>query len=100
ASALLVDPRILRLDDPTAVIDPATDHEILSAIDNAMQGRTTFIVAHRLSTLRRADLVLVLERGKIVQSGTHDQLMRKRGHYHDAAKMQTADEESKKLLGI
>src|SRR5690606_672409 len=59
ARAVLLQPPILILDDPTAAIDPETEHEILLAMDNAMKGRTTFVVAHRLSTLRRADKVVV-----------------------------------------
>ena len=61
ARAVLLEPPILILDDATAAVDPETEHEILAAMDSAMRGRTTFVVAHRLSTLRRADLVLVLE---------------------------------------
>ncbi|MEM9296522.1 MAG: ABC transporter ATP-binding protein, partial [Planctomycetota bacterium] len=67
ARAVLLDPPVLLMDDPTAAIDPETEHEILSAMDRAMQGRTTFLVAHRMSTLRRADLVLVLDRGRIAE---------------------------------
>ncbi|HEX7009133.1 MAG TPA: ABC transporter ATP-binding protein [Phycisphaeraceae bacterium] len=100
ARAILLQPAILLLDDPTASIDPHTEHEILLAMANAMKGRTTFVVAHRLSTLRHADLVIVLDRGRIVQMGTHEELMSTRGHYRRAAKLQIADEESKRLLGI
>jgi ATP-binding cassette, subfamily B, bacterial len=70
ARALLANPSILLLDDPTAAIDPETEHEILAAIDRSLAGRTTFVVAHRLSTLRRADRILVLEQGRIVQART------------------------------
>ena len=73
---------------------------MLQAIDNAARNRTTFIVAHRLSTLRRADLVLVLDKGKLVQVGTHDELMSTSGHYRDAAGLQIADAESKMLLNM
>jgi len=100
ARAVLLEPAILILDDATAAVDPQTEHEILEAMDNAMQGRTTFVVAHRLSTLRRADMVLVLEKGRIVQAGTHDQLMTTTGHYRQAAKLQVADAESRRLLGL
>ena len=100
ARALLLEPPILLLDDPTAAIDPETEGEILEAVNTAMAGRTTFIVAHRLSTLRRADMVIVLEHGRIVQTGTHEELMERGGHYQHAAKLQTADRESRELLGI
>jgi ATP-binding cassette subfamily B protein len=89
ARALRANPSILLLDDPTAAIDPETEHEILGAIENAIAGRTTFIVAHRLSTLRRADQILVLEHGKLVQVGTHAQLMAQEGHYRRAILVQS-----------
>lgn len=91
ARAILLDPPILILDDPTAAIDAETEHEILDAIDRVSMGRTTFIVAHRLSTLRRADQILVLENGRITQRGTHDQLMNEKGHYLKIAKLQLVD---------
>lgn len=100
ARAILLDPPILLLDDPTAAIDPETEHEILMAMSRAMANRTTFVVAHRLSTLRRADIVIVMDKGRIVQAGTHDELMSARGHYRYAANLQMADQESKRLLGI
>lgn len=88
ARAILREPSILILDDPTAAIDPETEHEILESMEQAMRGRTTFLVAHRLSTLRRADFVLVLDQGRIVQAGTHHELMNTQGHYHQAARLQ------------
>jgi ATP-binding cassette subfamily B protein len=100
ARAVLLEPSILLLDDPTAAIDPQTEHEILEAMNSAMQGRTTFVVAHRLSTLRRADKVVVLENGRIVEAGTHSELMGAQGHYRHAATLQIADHESKRLLGM
>jgi ATP-binding cassette subfamily B protein len=91
ARAVLLEPPILLLDDPTAAIDSETEHEIFESLDRAIAGRTTFIVAHRLSTLRRADFIIVLERGRIVQQGTHEELMRQQGPYLHVAELQLVD---------
>ena len=91
ARAVLLEPAILLLDDPTAAIDSETEQEILAALETAMVGRTTFIVAHRLSTLRRADFIIVLEAGRIVQRGTHAELMRQTGPYLSVAQLQLVD---------
>jgi ATP-binding cassette subfamily B protein len=98
ARAILLDPPLLLLDDPTAAVDPETEQEIFRALNEAMAGRTTLVVTHRMSTLRRADIILVLEEGRVVERGTHDELMRKGGHYLDTAVLQAADDESRELL--
>ena len=75
ARALVKDPRILVLDDATSSVDAATEREIQAALDEVMRGRTTFVIAHRLGTIRRADVILVLEGGRIVARGTHEDLL-------------------------
>jgi ATP-binding cassette subfamily B protein len=99
ARALLLEPPILILDDPTASVDSRTEHEIVSALREAVVGRTTFIVANRLSLLRRADQILVLENGRLTQVGTHEDLVRIEGPYRDAARIQLSDGEEEEPSG-
>ncbi len=91
ARALLLEPPVLILDDPTASVDPRTEHEIVSALRHAMAGRTTFVVANRLSLLRRADRILILENGRLIQTGTHHEIIRLAGPYREAAMLQLMD---------
>lgn len=82
ARALLIDPPILILDEATSSVDSETEKEIQKALDNLVQGRTTIAIAHRLSTLHRADRLVVLDRGVVVEEGSHDELMAREGAYH------------------
>jgi ATP-binding cassette subfamily B protein len=81
ARALLIDPRILILDEATSAVDTETEGEIQKALDNLVQGRTTIAIAHRLSTLRQADRLVVMDRGRIVEVGAHDDLIARQGAY-------------------
>ncbi|MBU1237410.1 MAG: ABC transporter ATP-binding protein/permease [Gammaproteobacteria bacterium] len=82
ARALLIDPKILILDEATSSVDTETEKEIQKALDNLVRGRTTIAIAHRLSTLRKADRLVVMDRGRIVEVGPHDDLMAREGHYY------------------
>ncbi|HEX8874398.1 MAG TPA: ABC transporter ATP-binding protein [Nitrosospira sp.] len=82
ARALLIDPRILILDEATSSVDTATEKEIQKALENLVRGRTTIAIAHRLSTLRHASRLVVLDRGSMVEIGSHDELMAREGHYY------------------
>ncbi len=88
ARALLIDPRILVMDDSTSSVDSATEAAIRSQLDALMTGRTTFIVAQRLSTAKRADVVLVMDGGRLVASGTHDDLLASNCLYAEIAASQ------------
>jgi ATP-binding cassette subfamily B protein len=88
ARALLMDPRILILDDSTSSVDTQTEQALQAALRTLMQGRTTFIIAHRLATVRRADIILVMDRGRIVQRGTHASLLEEGGLYREIHDLQ------------
>ncbi|HIQ69874.1 MAG TPA: ABC transporter ATP-binding protein [Candidatus Avoscillospira stercorigallinarum] len=98
ARAVLADPRIFVLDEATSSIDTQTEQLIQNAIDHLLQDRTSFLIAHRLSTIRKADLILVVRDGKIVEQGTHQELLRQHGYYHDLYSKQFAEENAAKIL--
>ena len=98
ARAILADPRILVLDEATASVDTLTEQKIQSAIDTIIQGRTSLVIAHRLSTVRNADLILVVTDGKIVEQGTHAELLKKKGHYYRLYTRQYEDEATSSVL--
>ena len=98
ARAILADPRILVLDEATASVDTITEQRIQSAIDTIIHGRTSIVIAHRLSTVRNADLILVVDDGKIIEQGTHEQLMSRRGSYYRLYTRQYEDEATSRLL--
>ena len=83
ARAVLKDPRILVLDDATSSVDSETEREIQEALWRLMQGRTSFVIAQRVSTARRADIVLLLDRGRLVDMGPHEDLLARSGLYAD-----------------
>ncbi len=91
ARALLMNPRILILDDSTSSVDTQTEKLIQAALDTLMDGRTTFVIAHRLSTVRRADLILVLDKGQIAERGTHEELLARGGLYKEIHDLQLVD---------
>lgn len=97
ARALIQKPNILILDEATAAMDTATERKIQSAIDNLKSGRTIIAIAHRLSTLRDADKLYVIEHGEVKESGTHDELIRTKGKYFELYKLQS---ESLRSVGL
>jgi len=91
ARALLMNPRILILDDSTSSVDTQTEKLIQAALDTLMEGRTTFVIAHRLSTVRRADMILVMDKGQVVERGTHHDLLARGGLYKEIHDLQLVD---------
>ena len=91
ARVILANPKILILDEATSSIDTRTEIQIQKAMDNLMEGRTSFIIAHRLSTIKNADLILVMNHGDIVEQGTHEELLAKNGFYADLYNSQFED---------
>ena len=98
ARAILADPKILILDEATASVDTITEHKIQSAIETVIRNRTSVVIAHRLSTVRNADLILVVHDGKICEQGTHEELMSHRGVYYKLYQRQYEDEATGAVL--
>ena len=98
ARAILADPRILILDEATASVDTMTEAKIQNALEEVTRGRTCLMIAHRLSTVRNADMILVVRDGKIVEQGTHPELLQKQGYYHSLYTRQYEDEITAQIL--
>ncbi len=99
ARAILADPKIIVLDEATASVDTITEKKIQSAIDTVIKGRTSVVIAHRLSTVTNADIILVVKDGKIIEQGRHRELLEKKGHYYSLYTRQYEDEATSALLG-
>ncbi|HEX4379958.1 MAG TPA: hypothetical protein VH022_08005, partial [Candidatus Acidoferrum sp.] len=93
ARAVIRDPRILILDDSLSAVDTQTEERILTRLRGMMQGRTTILISHRISTVQNADQIIVLRDGRITERGTHDELLVREGYYADLHRKQLLEEE-------
>jgi ATP-binding cassette subfamily B protein len=99
ARAILADPQILVMDEATSSVDTETEQRIQEGMANVLDGRIAFVIAHRLSTIRNADRIIVVESGRITESGTHQALMAQSGHYYELYRQQSLQESSGELGG-
>lgn len=100
ARALIRDPSILLLDDATSALDSESEGVVQEALDRARSGRTTIIISHRLSTIKNADMIAFMERGRIMEQGTHDQLMKNKGAYYQLVATQVQSSTYKVIVAL
>ena len=98
ARAILKNPRILILDEATSALDTESEKVVQAALDNLMVGRTSFVIAHRLSTVKNADIILVVKDGKIIEQGKHEELLQKEGYYARLYTRQYEDEATSSIF--
>jgi subfamily B ATP-binding cassette protein MsbA len=99
ARAVLADRTVLVLDEATSALDAESERLVQKALSNLTRGRTTVVIAHRLSTVRRADMIVVIERGRIIETGRHSELLARGGPYRRLYELQFAEEEETETVG-
>ena len=99
ARAILANPKIIVLDEATSSVDTITEQKIQSAIEKVIKGRTSLVIAHRLSTVKNADVILVVKDGKIIERGTYKELLKARSYYFSLYTRQYEDEKTSSVLG-
>jgi subfamily B ATP-binding cassette protein MsbA len=100
ARAILVNAPVLILDEATSALDAESERLVQQAIANLVRDRTTIVIAHRLSTVRRADVIVVMEAGRVIEMGTHTELLSKEGQYRKLYELQFADEEEPQIAQL
>ena len=98
ARAIIADPQIFVMDEATSSVDTHTERAIQSAVERVLDNRISFVIAHRLSTIRSADRILVIDEGKIIEQGTHHDLLARRGRYHELYTNQFTHERENQML--